>query len=82
MHEGEEIVYNNERSYTDGADAVSKAEELGAGRGIRLLGLQELEDSTDNQEERIDMKCAAADLVVIKAYKLGWPAVPYDRRSD
>ena len=35
--------------------------------------LQELENSTDNQEERIEMKNAAADLLAIKIYKLGWP---------
>jgi hypothetical protein len=38
-----------------------------------VLRLQELENSTDYGEERIEMKRAAADLLVIKTYKLGWP---------
>ena len=41
-----------------------------------VLRLQELENSTDQHEERIEMKRAAVDLLVSKAYKLGWPAVP------
>jgi hypothetical protein len=41
-----------------------------------VLRLQELENSTDNREERAEMKRAAADLLVVKTYKLGWPAVP------
>ena len=41
-----------------------------------VLRLQELENSTDHHEERAEMKCAAADLLAIKTYKLGWPAVP------
>jgi hypothetical protein len=27
-------------------------------------------------EERIEMKLAAADLLVIRTYKLGWPGFP------
>ena len=38
-----------------------------------VVRLQELENSTDNQEECVEMKRAAADLLVIKTYKLGWP---------
>jgi hypothetical protein len=38
-----------------------------------VLRLQELENSPDHHEERIEMKLAAADLLVIKTYKLGWP---------
>jgi hypothetical protein len=41
-----------------------------------VLRLQELENCTDHQEERAEMKRATADLLVIKTYKLGWPAVP------
>jgi 4-diphosphocytidyl-2C-methyl-D-erythritol kinase len=41
-----------------------------------VLRLQELENSTDHHEERIEMKLATADLLVIKTYKLGWPGVP------
>ena len=41
-----------------------------------VLRLQELENSTDNQEERAEMKRVAEDLLAIKTYKLGWPAVP------
>jgi hypothetical protein len=41
-----------------------------------VLRLQELENSTDHHEERIEMKLAAADLLVIKTYKLGWPGFP------
>jgi hypothetical protein len=40
-----------------------------------VLRLRELENSKDNQEERAEMKRAAADLLVIKTYKLGWPGV-------
>ncbi|MFZ0584250.1 MAG: hypothetical protein WAN72_03850 [Candidatus Acidiferrales bacterium] len=40
-----------------------------------VLRLQELENSTDHHEERAEMKLAAADLLVIKTYKLGWPPV-------
>jgi hypothetical protein len=49
-----------------------------------VLRLQEFENSTDHHEERIEMKRAAADLLV-KTYKLGWPALrcsnSYARRS-
>jgi hypothetical protein len=41
-----------------------------------VLRLQELENSTDNQKERAEMKRAAADLLAIKTYRLGWPEVP------
>ena len=41
-----------------------------------LLRLQELENSTDHHEERAEMKRAAADLLVIKTHKLGWPGFP------
>jgi hypothetical protein len=47
-----------------------------------VLRLQVLENSTDHHEERIEMKLASADLLVIKTYKLRWTAVPYDSRSD
>ena len=40
-----------------------------------VLRLQELENSTDHHEERIEMKLATADLLVIKTYKLGWPSI-------
>lgn len=40
-----------------------------------VLRLQELENSTDHHEERIQMKLATADLLAIKTHKLGWPAV-------
>lgn len=35
--------------------------------------LQQLENSADRYNERIQMKCAAADLLYIKTHKLGWP---------
>jgi hypothetical protein len=38
-----------------------------------VLRLQELENSTDHHEERVEMERAAADLLVIKTHKLGWP---------
>ena len=38
-----------------------------------VLRFQELENSTDSHEERAEMRRAAADLLVIKTYKLGWP---------
>jgi hypothetical protein len=41
--------------------------------------LQQLENSADRYNERIELKRAAADLLVIKTYKLGWPAVPTPR---
>jgi hypothetical protein len=44
--------------------------------------LQQLENSADRYNERMELKRAAVDLLVIKTYKLGWPAVPYDSRSD
>jgi hypothetical protein len=40
-----------------------------------VLRLQELQNSTDHHEERAEMKRAAADLLVIKTYKLGWPSI-------
>ncbi|MFZ0584287.1 MAG: hypothetical protein WAN72_21970 [Candidatus Acidiferrales bacterium] len=46
-----------------------------------VLRLQELENSTDNPEERAEMKHATADLLVIKTYKLGWPGVHTSSRS-
>ena len=46
-----------------------------------VLRLQELENSTDHHEERAEMKRAAADLLVIKTYKLGWPGFPTSSRS-
>jgi hypothetical protein len=45
-----------------------------------VLRLQELGNSTDNREERAEMKRAAADLLVIKTYKLGWPGVTTESR--
>lgn len=39
-----------------------------------VLRAQELLNSSDHHEERIEMKLAAADLLVIKTYKLGWPS--------
>jgi hypothetical protein len=44
-----------------------------------VLRLQELENCTDHQEERAELKHATADLLVITTYKLGWPAVPTPR---
>jgi hypothetical protein len=38
--------------------------------------LQQLENSADRYNERIELKRAAADLLVIKTYKLGWLTVP------
>lgn len=46
-----------------------------------VLRLRELENSMDDHEERSEMKRAAADLLVIKTYKLGWPGVPTSSRS-
>jgi hypothetical protein len=40
-----------------------------------VLRLQELENCTDHQEERAQMKGAAADLLAIKSHKLGWPSI-------
>jgi hypothetical protein len=41
-----------------------------------VLRLQELENCTDHQEERAELKRATADLLVITAHKLGWPVLP------
>jgi hypothetical protein len=41
-----------------------------------VLRIQELENSTGDGEERAEMKRAAADLLVIKTYRLGWPGFP------
>jgi hypothetical protein len=40
-----------------------------------VLRLQELENCTDHHDERIEIKRATADLLVIKTYKLGWPSI-------
>jgi hypothetical protein len=40
-----------------------------------VLRLRELENSTDYQEERAEIKRATAGLLVIKTYKLGWPPI-------
>jgi hypothetical protein len=34
---------------------------------------QELSRSADHHDERKEMRGAAADLLVVKTYKLGWP---------
>jgi len=39
------------------------------------LHISQLENSADRYNERIEMKCAAADLLYVKTHKLGWPAV-------
>jgi hypothetical protein len=36
---------------------------------------QELSRSADHHDERNEMRGAAADLLAIKAYKLGWPSI-------
>jgi hypothetical protein len=41
---------------------------------IFLRGL-ELSRSADHHDERNDMRGAAADLLAIKTYKLGWPSL-------
>lgn len=58
------------------SDEQKLTELVQAAEYAMVLRLQELENSTDHHEERIEMKLAAADLLVIKTYKLGWPAVP------
>jgi hypothetical protein len=58
------------------SDEEKLTELVQAGEYAIVLRLQELENSTDNREERAEMKRAAADLLVIKTYKLDWPAVP------
>lgn len=58
------------------SDEQKLTELVQAAEHAIVLRLQELENSADHHEERIEMKCAAADLLVIKTYKLGWPAVP------
>jgi hypothetical protein len=35
--------------------------------------LRELASSADHHEERDELRCASADLLAIKTYKLGWP---------
>jgi hypothetical protein len=57
-------------------DAQKLTELVQAAEQAIVLRLQELGNSTDNYEERAEMKRAAADLLAIKTYKLGWPAVP------
>jgi hypothetical protein len=44
-----------------------------------VLRLQELENCTDHQEERAEIKSATADLLALKTHKLGWPATVYGR---
>jgi hypothetical protein len=44
-----------------------------AEEGIFVRG-QELRDSKNHHEELSEMSAAAADLLVIKVYKLGWPS--------
>ncbi len=57
------------------SDGEKLTELVHAAEYAIVLRLQELENSTDHHEERIQMKLAAADLLVIKTYKLGWPLV-------
>ena len=45
-----------------------------------VLRLQELENSSDNQEERIEMKRAAADLLAIKTYNSAGRTRAVDRK--
>lgn len=64
------------------SDEQKLTELVQAAENAIVLRLRELEKSTNNREERAEMKRAAADLLVIKTYKLGWPPVPHDSRSD
>ncbi len=57
------------------SDTDKLAELVHAAEYAIVLRLQELENSTDHHEERIEMKLATADLLVIKTCKLGWPPV-------
>ncbi|MFZ0522827.1 MAG: hypothetical protein WAL95_17505 [Candidatus Acidiferrales bacterium] len=57
-------------------DAQTLTELVQAAEYAIVLRLQELDNSADNYEERAEMERAAADLLAIKTYKLGWPAVP------
>jgi hypothetical protein len=45
------------------------------------LRLQEFENPANHHKERIEMKLAAADLLVIKTYKLGWHDPRVHRRQ-
>ncbi len=58
------------------SDEQKLTELVQAAEHAIVLRLQELNNSTDNREERAEMKRAAADLLVIKTYQLGWPTVP------
>ena len=55
------------------SDAEKLTELVQATEQAIVLRAQELLNSSDHHEERIEMKLAAADLLVIKTYKLGWP---------
>jgi hypothetical protein len=57
------------------SDTEKLTELVQAAEHAMVIRAQELLNSTDHHEERIEMKLAAADLLVIKTYKLGWPAV-------
>jgi hypothetical protein len=57
------------------SDTEKLTELVQAAEHAMVIRAQELLNSTDHHEERIEMKLAAADLLVIKTYKLDWPAV-------
>lgn len=64
------------RQAVKGANPQKQVELVLAAEYAIVLRLQELENSKENQEERAEMKRAAADLLSIKTHKLGWPSVP------
>jgi hypothetical protein len=58
------------------SDEQKLTELVYAAESAIVLRLQELNNSRDDPEERIEIKRAVADLLVIKTHKLGWPAIP------
>ncbi len=57
------------------SDKPKLAARVHAAEVMIFLRGQELSGSADHHYERNEMKCAAADLLAIKTYKLGWPRI-------
>jgi hypothetical protein len=63
------------RQALEESDGMKLTDLVQAAEYAIVLRLQELENCTDHQEERAEIKRATAGLLVIKTYKLGWPPI-------
>jgi len=57
------------------SDAEKLQNMVGEAEEAIFRRFQELEDSSNHNEERTELNAAAADLLVIKTLKLHWPSV-------